>query len=241
VRILPPAEFTRGTNAHPTIRTMPAKKAKPSFDHSPFVLAPQQARSRAALGKIVAAAATVIGEKGPDGFSMADVATASGVPVASIYRRFRGKEDLILAIKLDATSRIEDAVTEELSGRTFSDIRNLVSTYALTTARAFARDEALHHLLFNLPAQSSWLDQAGIEGKLRIFAQYRSALLPLLLGATPRRRELLVQVSFQIVASGLISKASGAADGSIALSWSDVASEFSQAAASYLESDLQGR
>jgi AcrR family transcriptional regulator len=220
---------------------MPAKTAKPSFEHSPFVLAPQQARSREALGKIVAAAITVVGEKGPDRFSMADVARASGVPVASIYRRFRCKEDLILAIKLDATSRIEEAVTEELSGRAFTDIRHLVSTYALTTAGAFARDEALHHLLFNLPVKSPWLDHVGIEGRLRIFARYRTALLPLILGATASRRDLLVQISFQIVASGLLSKARGATDELFALSWSEVAGEFGQAAASYLESNVMDR
>jgi AcrR family transcriptional regulator len=220
---------------------MSTKKTKPSLDQSPFVLAPQQARSRAALGKIVAAATAVISEKGAEGFSMADVAAASGVPVASIYRRFRGKDDLILALKLDATSRIEEAVTTELSGRTFACIRDLVSTYASTTARAFGRDEALHRLLFNLPTQASSLDQAGIDGKLRIFAQYRAALLPFLHHVKPRRIDILAQVSFQIVASGLISKARGGADGSVVLSWGDLAREFGQAAASYLENDLQER
>ena len=218
---------------------MPSRTIKPSLEGSPFVLAPQQARSRAALGKIVSAAVTVIREQGPDGFSMADVARASGVPVASIYRRFRGKEDLILAIKLDATSRIEEAVAGQVSGRTFTSIRNLVSTYALTTARAFARDEASHHLLFNLPAKGSSLDEIGIEGRLRIFAQYRTALLPFLVGIKPKRQELLVQVSFQIIASGLLSKARGAAEQRLTLSWTEVASEFGLAAASYLEANAK--
>jgi AcrR family transcriptional regulator len=96
----------------------------PSFENSPFVLAPQQERSRAALRKIVTAAAKVIVESGLEGFSMSDVAAESGIPVASIYRRFRGKEDLILAIKRDATSRIEAAVAQRCGGLSLADIHD---------------------------------------------------------------------------------------------------------------------
>jgi AcrR family transcriptional regulator len=211
----------------------------PSFENSPFVLAPQQERSRAALRKIVSAAAAVIVAKGLQGFSMADVAAEAGMPIGSIYRRFRGKEDLILAIKLDATSRIEDAVTQRLGALTFSDIDDLVTKYALATAQAFAKDEALHRFLFSQSAESSRLDEIGNEGRLRIFDLYQMALLPLLHGVAARRRDLLIQVSFQIIASALLTKARGVNPSLNALSWNEVAKEFGEAAARYLAANVE--
>ena len=169
---------------------------------------------------------------------MADVAAESGIPVGSIYRRFRGKEDLILAIKRDATSRIEDAVSDRVGGLAFVDIHDLVSKYALATAQAFAKDEALHCFLFNQSAESSRLDEIGNEGRLRIFDQYRKALIPLLPGVAGRRRDLLIRVSFQIIASALLTKARGANAGLNALSWDAVAKEFGQAAACYLAAQV---
>jgi AcrR family transcriptional regulator len=212
----------------------------PSFETSPYVLAPQQERSRVALRKIVAAAATVITAKGPDGFSMADVAAQARIPVASIYRRFRGKDDLILAIKLDATSRIEDSVTEHLASATFTDIADVVSRYALATARAFAKDEALHRFLFS-QVEKSGLNEIGNRGRFRIFAHYREALAPWLKDVGRTRRDLLVQVSFQIIASALLAKARGDNASISALSWNTVATEFGQAAASYLERNVKTR
>jgi len=108
---------------------------------------------------------------------MADVAAQAHIPGASIYRRFRGKDDLILAIKLDATSRIEESVTRHLESATFTDIADVVSRYAPATARAFAKDEALHRLLCS-QVERPGLDEIGSSGLLRIFAHYREALAP---------------------------------------------------------------
>lgn len=168
---------------------------------------------------------------------MADVAAEARIPVASIYRRFRGKEDLILAIKLDATSRIEDTVVQRLESHAFTDIGDAVSRYAQATAQAFAKDEALHRFLFSQAAERSGLDEIGNKGRLRIFSLYRAALIPLLHDVAHRRRDLLVQVSFQIIASALLTKARGDNATINALSWSAVATEFGQAAAAYLRSN----
>ena len=211
----------------------------PSIENSPYVLAPQQERSRAALRKIVGAAATLIAARGLEGFSMADVAAESGIPVASIYRRFRGKDDLILAIKRDATSRIEAVVAERCGGLSFADIHDLVSKYAQATAQAFAKDEALHRFLFSPSDSSSRLDEIGEEGRLRIFDQYRTVLIPLLHRVARRRRDLLVQVSFQIIASALLTKARGVNAGLNALSWDAVAKEFGRAAACYIVAEIR--
>jgi hypothetical protein len=69
-----------------------------AFDNSPHVLRPRQQRSREALAKIVQAAEHILRTDGPDGFSIAAVARTSGLPTANIYRRFRFKEDILLAL-----------------------------------------------------------------------------------------------------------------------------------------------
>jgi hypothetical protein len=81
----------------------------------------------------------------------------------------------------------------------------------------------MHRFLFSQSAGSSRLDEIGNEGRLRIFDQYRTALNPLLHGVARRRRDLLVQVSFQIIASALLTKARGVNAGLNVLSWDAVA------------------
>jgi AcrR family transcriptional regulator len=211
----------------------------PNFTDSPFVLAPQQERSRVALEKIVKAAAAVIAAKGAEGFSMADVAVAAGIPVGNIYRRFRGKEQLIQALKLDATSRIENAITERFSGHRFTDIDQLVSSYALATAQAFAKDEALHRFLFSQPAEKPHLKTIGRAARHRIFDMYKAALVPLLSNFSLARQDLLAVVSFHIIASAFLTKARGESASLNALSWKGAAKEFGRAAVCYLQANAE--
>ena len=107
------------------LKVNPAKNLS-TFDLSPHVLRPQQRRSRAALARIVRAAEQLLRTSGIDDFSMAAVAQAAGMPVGNIYRRFRGKDELIQAIKEDVIARIEDAVTQRLSQERFRDIPSLI-------------------------------------------------------------------------------------------------------------------
>jgi AcrR family transcriptional regulator len=85
-----------------------------AFDNSPHVLRPRQQRSREALAKIVQAAEHILRTDGPDGFSIAAVAHTSGLPIANIYRRFRFREDILLALKDDITARVDRAVMEKV-------------------------------------------------------------------------------------------------------------------------------
>src|SRR5258708_37772993 len=98
-----------------------AKKMS-NFDTSPHVLKPQQDRSRAALSRIVNASQQLLKTSGLDGFSMAAVAEAAGLPVGNIYRRFRGKDDLLQPIHEAAIARLEDAVAERLAQDPVRDI-----------------------------------------------------------------------------------------------------------------------
>ncbi|MFE9750768.1 TetR/AcrR family transcriptional regulator [Saccharothrix saharensis] len=72
-------------------------------------------RNRAA---ILATAARLIGEHGPDGFSMEDVAAAAGVGKGTVFRRFGDRDGLVRAV-VDETSetwRAESAALLDASG-----------------------------------------------------------------------------------------------------------------------------
>jgi AcrR family transcriptional regulator len=75
---------------------------------------PQQARSRAALQRLLASAEEVLINEGLEDFTIARVAEHAGVSVGGVYRRFASKEHLIEAIKQDLAERLEEAVAQAL-------------------------------------------------------------------------------------------------------------------------------
>ena len=209
-----------------------------TFDISPHVLRPQQERSRAALAKIVQAAEKILRKDGIDGFSMAAVAEAANLPVGNIYRRFKGKDELLQAIH-DVTSRIEMAVAARLSQQQFSDIPTLVRALVGAVSKTFASDETLYRIVFDSRTQNPVLNSIGSSGRHRIFAAYREALLPFLDGAPKSRAELLVRVSFHLIAAAIVGKAR-VDDGALAdLSWNVLEFEIGTAAIAYLETSIR--
>ena len=60
--------------------------------------------------QIIEAALRAFAERGFHGTSIPEIATAAGVGVASIYRRFDSKEHLVNAVFRDAKSRLRDAL-----------------------------------------------------------------------------------------------------------------------------------
>src|SRR5712672_2790129 len=213
--------------------------AMSTFDISPHVLRPQQERSRAALAKIVQAAERILRKNGIDGFSMAAVAEAADLPIGNIYRRFKGKDDLLQAIKHDVTSRIEVAVAERLSKREFSDIPSLVRELVGAASKTFASDETLYQIVFNNRARNPVLNQIGLSGRRRVFAAYREALLPFLESVPKSRAELLVRVSLHLLLAAAIVGKARVEDGALTdLSWNVLGSEIGTAAIAYLETSI---
>jgi AcrR family transcriptional regulator len=209
-----------------------------TFDTSPHVLRPQQRRSRAALAKIVKAAEQLLKTSTIADFSMAAVAEAAGLPVGNIYRRFRGKDELLQAIKEDAIARIENAVTERLSRERFQDIPSLIRGIVGAVSEAYSRDEGLHRFLFNRSICDPVLTEIGSSGRRRIFEYYRDALLPLLPQRSAEGAEMLVRVSFHLISAAMAGKAC-ADDWTLTdLSWDVLRAEISTAAIAYLEASV---
>jgi len=209
-----------------------------AFEASAHVLKPQQQRSRAALGKIVEAAEQLLRTNSIDDFSMAAVAQAADMPVGNIYRRFRGKDELLQAIKEDAIARIENAVAERLSRERFHDIPSLIRGIVGAVSEAYSRDQSLHRFLFNRSASDPILTEIGSSGRQRIFSYYRDALLGLLPHESPKRAEMLVRVSFHLISAAMAGKAC-ADDWTLTdLSWNVLGAEIGTAAIAYLQASL---
>ncbi|WP_030980596.1 TetR/AcrR family transcriptional regulator [Streptomyces sp. NRRL S-1824] len=116
-------------------------------------------------GRIIAAARTVFGRDGL-GASMASVAREAGVGIATLFRHFRGKEDLVAAVfadRMDAyvctvneslgasdpwkgfTGFIEAICAMQAADRGFADV--LTMTFPAAKAMEERRAEAYHGFL----------------------------------------------------------------------------------------------
>jgi len=76
-------------------------------------LAPQQARSRESLKRLLQAAAAVLEEKGLEGATIPQIAARAGLSPGAVYRRFRDKDALLRTLLLE-TLRGTDQRTAEL-------------------------------------------------------------------------------------------------------------------------------
>lgn len=206
-----------------------------SYEASPFVRRPVQERSRAALARIVAAATEVLVRKGNDGFSMAEVAEAAGIPVGNIYRRFDGKDSIVQTIKLEAIRRLEDAVCERLNGQNFTRPNQIVSELSAILAEVSERDEALHRVLYSYRMLTPSLRAIGLAGRGRVFGHYNNAVSAFLHFLPEQRRLSVIGFSYQIIVSSFVSKSRGDDPILLEMSWSALAQEVTKAATGYLK------
>ena len=83
------------------------------------VLAPQQARSRESLRKLLKAAAEVLGQHGVEGTTIPRIAAHAGLTPGAVYRRFPDKdallETVILGILQRQDERLRVALTPEMA------------------------------------------------------------------------------------------------------------------------------
>lgn len=71
-------------------------------------LAPQQARSRESLRKLLKAGAEVLGQHGVDGATIPRIAAHAGLTPGAVYRRFKDKDALFEAVILGILERQQE-------------------------------------------------------------------------------------------------------------------------------------
>lgn len=209
------------------------------FERSPFVLPPRQERSRVALARIVEAAAELMSRRGSDNFSMAEVAKAAGIPLGSIYRRFKGKDDIIQAILFDLFLHCEDIVRRRMQGRNFTSAGEVVIELAAGFVETAERDEELHRMWVSYSFNSAELRDIVLTGRRRLVAYYADVISVHLQSVPQPRRDLVIGMSYVIVASALNSWARGDTRAFIDLSRSDLAKELAAVATSYLKDAVE--
>ena len=91
--------------------------------------------SRTSVDEIVAAGRSILEADGIEELTMQRVATMVGVRAPSLYKRVRGRADLIRLIGNDITRELADTLdAAAMSGDPRTDLRNLANSF-----RAFAR------------------------------------------------------------------------------------------------------
>ncbi|MGH3249591.1 MAG: helix-turn-helix domain-containing protein [Trebonia sp.] len=136
---------------------------------------PQQARSRAALRKVLASAEHVLIAGGLDNFTMAAVAERAGVSIGAVYRRFSGKEQLLDAVKDRMLTHLEEQLAEALAEAAERDTAAVIAAYTATLAAGFATNSKAIPLLIQLTGSASTeRGKQAIETLERLFVDAAS-------------------------------------------------------------------
>src|SRR5207237_9872639 len=85
-------------------------------------LAPQQARSRESLRKLLKAAAEVLGQHGVEGTTIPRIAQHAGLTPGAIYRRFHDKDALLEATILGMLERQDERMQVGLTSAAAAQI-----------------------------------------------------------------------------------------------------------------------
>lgn len=85
-------------------------------------LAPQQARSRESLRKLLKAAAEVLGQHGLEGATIPRIAAHAGLTPGAVYRRFKDKDALFEAVILGILERQEERLQHSLTREAIGQI-----------------------------------------------------------------------------------------------------------------------
>ena len=98
---------------------------------------PQQARSRAALQKILTAAEQELAVTGYDDFTMTAVAERAGLSIGAIYGRFAGKKELLSAVKNTLLTRVEEDLAAAVQAAE-GGLPGIVGAFTRTLADGFS-------------------------------------------------------------------------------------------------------
>jgi AcrR family transcriptional regulator len=120
-------------------------------------LAPQQARSRESVERLMKAAREILNEKGIEGATVPRVAARAGLSPGSVYRRFPDKDALMRAVILEMLETLDaataSALTTELAERlSLQAFAETLVRQSLTSQRRNAKMlRAMHQFILSHP------------------------------------------------------------------------------------------
>lgn len=147
----------------------------------PRDLAPQQARSRESLGRLLKATVEVLGQRGVEGTTVPRIAAHAGLTPGSIYRRFRDKDDLlqttILQVYEDQDKSLRMSLTIEAAAELTLAVlaEQVVSSLVLSYRANAGLLRAMRQLLHASEGSAFWKKVGRLEK--RTFEYLVSVLL----------------------------------------------------------------
>ena len=194
---------------------------------------PQQARSRASLQKVLAAAEHVLAARGIEEFTLATVAEQAGLSVGAIYRRFAGKDQLLYAVKDQLLGRLETAVADAL--RTSAPgLSELIGAFTRALAGTFAAHDRIFPEL--LDGQRADGRDRGLQALATIQQALVEAAQPYLGEIRRADRSLAVRVTARSIIGACVHRAATCRYWPDGLSWTTWAAETTEMALAYLTS-----
>ncbi len=103
---------------------------------------PRQDRSRRRVEELLDAAARLVQERGVDALTTRDIAQGAGVPVASLYQYFSGKDDVLLALAQRDMEEMDAQVVADLAGLEVLSVAGLVRSTMLAFVSVYQRRPA---------------------------------------------------------------------------------------------------
>ncbi|ORX05205.1 hypothetical protein AWC29_11630 [Mycobacterium triplex] len=137
---------------------------------------PRQARTRAALQRLLTAAEQVLVNDGLDNFTIASVAEEAGVSAAGIYRRFSGKEELIDAVRDKLMTNLEEAADAAL-GEAEPSLAGAVTTFVHALADTLAQSGKVAPTLFSAEKTPD-IAHRGLSTLTALQQRFNSAAAP---------------------------------------------------------------
>ena len=96
---------------------------------------PKQSRSRDRVQRILEVAGAIVVDDGIESISTRAIASAAGLPVASLYQYFADKEEILLALVERDVAEMDAQVADDLGALSVLTVRGMVET----TMRAFVK------------------------------------------------------------------------------------------------------
>ncbi|MCV7193968.1 TetR/AcrR family transcriptional regulator [Mycolicibacterium brumae] len=193
---------------------------------------PRQARSRAALERLLSAAQEVLVTRGFDEFTIAAVAEKAGVSVGGVYRRFTGKDQLLETVLDRALDDLQSTVSAALATPT-PDLAGAVSAFAGALADYLGRTGPLYTAALTASRRPDKRDRAlaVLTGLQRVFFD---AALPHAAEITHPAPSTALNTALRTIIGAGVHRAATAPLWPDGLGWEQWASEMAEMATGYL-------
>lgn len=200
-------------------------------DNSGFI-PPQQARSRAALERLLHAAEEVLATQGLDDFTIAAVADRAGVSVGGVYRRFVGKEQLLEAVIDRSIDELQSAITTALESAT-PGLSGVVNAFVQALADYFTRVGPMYAAVIGGPRTIENQDRA-LAAVAAVQRSFLDAALPYGAEITHRAPSTALSTALRTILAAGVHRAAAIQLWPDGLSWAEWAAEITDMTALYL-------